>query len=265
MNSMKFTSSPWGFRKTPFEEQLKWLSSNGINYYCGQFFAEEPGLFDPDITDDEISRAIKLIDSYGMKCASFNVNGDFMVDNIEAEIFKCCGEINRAAAFSPQVLIVFAGWQNRSDNMIFKQVSSALKRVAAYAAKYGLRVALENHGGLTRTAEQINHILDGVNEPNIGINYDPANFLMYGEDPLESLKNLKHQVIFTHFKSLKYVDGKKEYCRISEGQIDYKPILEVLSQLNYDGFYAIEYEEPRDVFEGSCDDLNALKELLDVH
>ncbi len=262
MKEIKFTSSPWGFRETPLKEQCEWLKAHDIEYICGQFFDNMKGMFSPNISDEEIEQAKKLVSSYGLSYASFNGDGDFMVEkDVDKEVAICCERIDKAAKFEPKVIIVFAGWQSRNDDKVYEQVASALKRVSRHAAKYNFVVALENHGGLTRTSEQINRILDKVGEDNIGINYDPANFLMYGEDPLISLKNLKYPIVFTHFKSLKTVDGKKEYCRIGEGMIDYIPILEELSK-RYEGFYAIEYEEPSDVFEGSQDDLNTLKELL---
>ena len=262
IDKVRFTSSPWGFRETPFVEQYKWLKNAGINHICTAFSAEYPGLFDLDMTDEQTAAILKQTQDFGLKFASINGEGDFMVkEKVEDQIAFCCRTIDQAAVFSPQIIIVFAGWQDRDEPAVYEQVGASLKQVAQYAAKYNFTVALENHGGLTTTAEQINRILSIVNEPNIGINYDPANFLMYGVDPLEALKELKHPVVFTHFKSLKESDGKKTYCRLSEGRIDYLPILQELSK-SYNGFYAIEYEETADVFDGSADDLMALKELL---
>jgi sugar phosphate isomerase/epimerase len=262
-NLVRMTSSPWGFRNLLLKEHCQWLQKAGLKYICNQFDHELCGTLKPNISLEETAEAIKLFNSFSLKCASFNANGDFMVkENLDAQLKKCFDNIDKAAKFSPEIIIVFAGWQNRTDDKVYRQVSDCLKQVSAYCAKYNLTVALENHGGLTTTAEQINKILDDVNEPNIGLNYDPANFLMYGQDPLKSLIELKHPVVFTHFKSLKKTDGKKVYCRISEGEIDYRPILQYLNILNYKGFYAIEYEEPSDVFEGSDDDLKTLNELL---
>ncbi|OHB52697.1 MAG: hypothetical protein A2Y12_03305 [Planctomycetes bacterium GWF2_42_9] len=263
MNRINFTSSPWGFRNVFFEDQLKWLSSSGIGYYCGQFFAGASGLFDPDMTENEISVALKKAGKYDMKCASFNVNGDFMMPDFEAEIDKCCDEIDKAAKFLPKVLIVFAGWQKRKDEEVYQQVSFSLKHIARHAAKYNLTVALENHGGLTTTAEQVNRILDGANEPNIGLNYDPANFFMYGVDPFKALMEIKHPIVFTHFKSVKFDGNVKQYCRIKDGVIDFTPILKRLGEI-YTGFYAIEYEDTSDVFDGSIDDLDTLKKMLNI-
>ena len=263
MDRIMLTSSPWGFRLIPLVEQCKWLKNMGIEHICGQFFENMNGLFAPTITDQQITQSLLLVKKSALKYASFNANGDFSVENnVIDQIALSCNEIDKASKFDPKVIIVFAGWQDRDDGAVYEQVSNALKQVAKHAARYGLTVALENHGGLTATAAQINRILDKVDEPNIGINYDPANFLMYGADPLQSLQELKHPVVFTHFKSLKYIDAKKEYCRLSEGVIDYPPILKQLEAMHYSGFYALEYEDPSDVFDGSESDLKSLKKLL---
>lgn len=262
MEKIKFTSSPWGFRQTPLSEHCQWLKDHGLKYICGQFFVGNKGAFDPKLSDEGIAEALKLVKSFGLQYASFNSDGDFMVEKgVDEQIDICTRMIDRAVKFDPKIIIVFAGWQPRSDEKVYGQVSRALKQVARHAAKYHLPVALENHGGLTSTAEQINRILDGVEEPNIGVNYDPANFLMYGEDPFAALKKLKHPVVFTHFKSVKKTDGKKIYCRLSEGEIDYTPILKYLMK-SYKGFFAIEYEETADVFSGSADDLKVLKACI---
>jgi sugar phosphate isomerase/epimerase len=261
MKSIQFASSPWGFRETPIKEHCQWLRDHGIRYICGQF-APFKGMFNLSISDAEILDAMTVVKSYGLSYGSFNINGDFMVEKgIEDQIAESCQSIDVAAKFHPKVLIVFAGWQPRNDPAVYVQVGEALKQVAKHAAKYDLPVALENHGGLTATAEQINRILDQVNEPNIGNNYDPANFLMYDVDPLDALKKLKHPLYFTHFKSVKHVGGKKVYCRLGEGEIDYVPILEVLKK-TYKGIYGLEYEELSDVFAGSEEDFNTLKNFM---
>jgi sugar phosphate isomerase/epimerase len=257
----KITSSPWGFRMISLEKQCQWLVENHIDYICGQF-ADYPGMFRPGVTRDDLIQAGQIVKSYGLQYASFNVSGDFMVrDGLEKEIADCCRDMDLASTLSPRVIIVFAGWQDRSDAAVYDQVADALKQVARHAAKYDYIVALENHGGLTRTAEQINQILSKVNEPNIGLNYDPANFLMYDVDPYMVLDQLDCPIVFSHLKSVKYTDGKKVYCRLSEGMINYEPILRKLNEMPFN-FYSLEYEEPSDVFEGSLDDLSILQQCL---
>ncbi|MFA5864719.1 MAG: sugar phosphate isomerase/epimerase family protein [Phycisphaerae bacterium] len=262
MKETLLTSSPWGFRERPVADFCRWLKEHELQYICGHF-GNFPGAVNFSLDDRELDKVNAEVNSFGLQYASFNADGDFMMEKaVDDQVALCCRMIDRAVKFQPKVIIVFAGWQDRKDQSVYGQVSDCLKQVARHAARYHLTVALENHGGLTASAEQINRILDAVNEPNIGINYDPANFLMYGEDPLKSLLNLKHPLVFTHFKSVKRMNGKEVYCRLKEGEIDYLPILEILKK-EYRGFYAIEYEETSDVMSGSEDDLNSLKNLLD--
>lgn len=268
MESLRFASSPWGFRFTPIEVHCQWLRDHGMRYICGQFFQESfkdaSGLFPPDITQPQIDQALALVGRYGLKYATFNVTGDFMVrQGLDAEIALCCHQIDLAAKFKPEFIVVFAGWVDRNDAPVYTQVAQALKTVSRHARQYGIKIALENHGGLTTTAAQIDRILGAVDEPNLGVNYDPANFEMYGVDPLQALQQLHSKVVFTHFKSVKRrADGKKVYCRLREGYIDYRPIIAELRKRGYESFWTIEYEEPKDVFEGSADDLKDLRDLL---
>jgi len=243
------------------------LRDHGIGHFCGQFFGGSDGtpcgLLDPDLDTAGIARVREILLRHGLKIASFNADGDFMLEKgVGEQVDGYCRAMDKAAALKAQTMIAFAGWQARDDDAIYRQVAAALKQAARHAAGHKMTVALENHGGLTATAAQIDRLLDLVDEPNIGVNYDPANFLMYGTDPLQALQELRHPVIFTHLKSLKHVRGKKVYCRVKEGEIDYAPILAELRRRNYAGFWGLEYEETADVLAGSEDDLNALRPLI---
>lgn len=266
MKMLKWTSSPWGFRKTLLAEQCDWLEKMGIKYIsmqcqCGP---DMPGLLSPKITPAEASELRRKLGLLGLAVASVNGDGDYMVsDNVDAEIATTMHRLSIAAALGAKVLIVFAGWQPREDSAVYDQVAGVIKTVAQEAKKSGITVALENHGGLTATIEQCNRILAAVNEPNVGLNYDPANFLMYGQEPLDALKRIEHPVVFTHLKSLKATaGGKKEYCRLDDGVIDYTPIMEKLLA-EYDGFFGLEYEETADAFAGSEADYKHLCGIIE--
>lgn len=266
MKKLKWISSPWGFRKTPFDVQCDWMVKMGLKHICStcQCGPDMPGLLSPQITPAEAKVIREKLASQGLGVASFNGDGDYMVSqNIDAEIATTMHRLSIAAALGAKVLIIFAGWQPREDAAVYAQVASVIKTVAQEAKKSGITVALENHGGLTATIEQCNRILSAVNEPNVGLNYDPANFLMYGQEPLDALKRLEHPVVFTHLKSLKINGGgKKEYCRLDDGVIDYAPIMKKLLA-EYDGFYGLEYEETADVFDGSEADYKHLVKIIE--
>ncbi|MBC7330016.1 hypothetical protein H5T88_06610 [bacterium] len=72
-----------------------------------------------------------------------------------------------------------------------------------------------------------------------------------GEDPISALDDVLPFIRFTYFKSVKYQDHS------------YKKIFAKLLPV-YDGYIGLEYEEPSDVAEGTSDDLNYIKNLLNL-
>jgi sugar phosphate isomerase/epimerase len=156
-------------------------------------------------------------------------------------------------------LIVCQNWEETEES--FKKVVATLKDIGKLAQEYNLTVAVENHGGLMRPAAGCRKLLEEVGMENVKLNYDPANFLYFGEDPLDALDEVLPLTVFTHFKSVKYENGKPKYCRIKEGVIDYKEIFKRLLSV-YDGYLGLEYEEPSDVEQGTIDDFHTIKKIL---
>ena len=77
-------------------------------------------------------------------------------------------------------------------------VREMVRRVSDHAAKNKQSFALE-------TGQEPAHVLLGflkdVGRPNVGINFDPANMILYGTgDPIEALTVLGPQVISVHVK-----------------------------------------------------------------
>jgi len=100
-------------------------------------------------------------------------------------------------------------------------------------------------------------LVDAIEHPNFGVNYDPSNTFLTGEDPLELLRRVSHRVVTMHASDryLKYgtiEDLKKEeggavgYAkRLSHGEIgkgmnDYDAIFTELKRVSFDGWISIE-------------------------
>lgn len=80
----------------------------------------------------------------------------------------------------------------------YVEVREMVRRVADHAAKSGQSFALE-------TGQEPAHVLlsflKDVGRQNVGINFDPANMILYGTgDPIEALAVLGPQVISVHAK-----------------------------------------------------------------
>jgi sugar phosphate isomerase/epimerase len=100
-------------------------------------------------------------------------------------------------------------------------------------------------------------LVDSLNHPFFGVNYDPSNTYIAGEDPIELLKRVAHRVVTMHASDryLKYgtiedlrneEGGAEGYVkRLSHGEIgkglnDYDAIFSILKDAGFDGWISIE-------------------------
>ena len=77
-------------------------------------------------------------------------------------------------------------------------VREMVRRICDHAAKHGMTFALETG---QEPAHVLREFLHDVGRPNIGINFDPANMILYGTgDPIEALGILGPHVLSVHCK-----------------------------------------------------------------
>jgi sugar phosphate isomerase/epimerase len=77
-------------------------------------------------------------------------------------------------------------------------VRDLVRRVCDHAAKHNMSFALETG---QEPAKVLLEFIKDVDRPNLGINFDPANMILYGTgDPIEALEALHSYVISVHCK-----------------------------------------------------------------
>ncbi|MDQ6814820.1 MAG: sugar phosphate isomerase/epimerase, partial [Bacteroidota bacterium] len=99
--------------------------------------------------------------------------------------------------------------------------------------------------------------LNRIDHPNFGVNYDPSNTYLAGEDPIELLKKVSHRVVTMHASDRYLKEGTIEDLRkeeggalgyakrLSHGEIgkglnDYDAIFAELKRVGFDGWISIE-------------------------
>jgi len=100
-------------------------------------------------------------------------------------------------------------------------------------------------------------LVDKINHPFFGVNYDPSNTYLAGEDPLELLKRVVHRVVTMHASDRYLKEGTLEDLRNEEGGVvgyakrlshgeigkglnDYDAIFTLLKKQNFNGWISIE-------------------------
>lgn len=169
---------------------------------------------------------------------------------------------------APLVRLLSGGHRDDApDADTFRRLHAAFNEVGTHAEQCGVQIVIENHGGPTATGLRVARLMAGIESPAVGLNYDPANFLNQGTDPLMALRWTRQWVRYTHWKDVHWEDahgsdGGPAFCAFGDGEIRWRPILDLLLAGGYRGYFGIEYEEPRDVVAGTARSLANLRQLL---
>lgn len=140
-------------------------------------------------------------------------------------------------------------------------VVAALKEVAGYCKQNGQEFWFET--GQETPVVLLRTIAD-VGLPNLGVNLDPANLLMYGKaNPVDALDVIGAFVRGVHAKDGEYpTDGRRLGVEkpLGEGRVNFPAFLAKLNKLSYDGALTIEREihGPQQIA-----DIKAAKRLLE--
>ncbi len=132
--------------------------------------------------------------------------------------------------------------ENRSDPD-YIGVRDMVRRVCDYCAKNSQTFALETGQEPAQTLKEF--ILD-VERDNLGINFDPANMILYGSgEPIEALDVVKHWLTTVHCKDGVWPaeEGKLGTERpLGEGDVGMDKFVAKLKQIGYTGPLTIERE-----------------------
>ena len=134
-----------------------------------------------------------------------------------------------------------------------------------YAKEKGITLILENHykddfweyPEFAQKMDVFCQLVDRVQHPNFGVNYDPSNAFLAGEDPIELLSKVSHRVVTMHASDRFLKEGTIEDLRneeggsigyakrLSHGEIgkglnDYDAIFTELKRVGFDGWISIE-------------------------
>lgn len=146
-----------------------------------------------------------------------------------------------------------------------KYASESIQACLPYAKSLDVTLILENHykddfweyPEFAQKRELFTKLVDSIKDPNFGVNYDPSNAFLAGEDPLDLLYEVSEHVVTMHASDrfLKYgtiEDLKNEEsgvtgyaARLSHGEVgkglnDYDAIFTELKRVGFDNWISIE-------------------------
>ena len=136
-----------------------------------------------------------------------------------------------------------AGFIDHTDVEKYKVMCDRIKCLADIAAANGLMLLMETG---QETAEDLAGFMNDAAHPALGINFDPANMILYDKgDPIEALKVLASWIKHVHIKDADKTETTGQWgveMPWGDGQVGIDKFLDTLKSLGYDGTIAIERE-----------------------
>ncbi len=275
---MKFGVSSYSFQRL-YNENFTQLDAAKEAKQMGFDFFELAELIVPEGKDKleyakEFAKACKEI---GIALGNYTIGADFLnsvTGSIDGEIERLQSEIDVAAALGCTGVRhdATAGFrptsseQGKSFPNALPYLIQGYRAVTEYAAEFGIRTMIENHGTFCQESQRVEQIVSGVNHPNFGALIDIGNFLCADENPAYAVGRMACMAFHVHAKDFIVKSGNEpdpgecffqsrggNYLRgtiIGHGAVPVVQCLKVLKNNGYDGDIAIEYEGNEDVKEG---------------
>lgn len=183
------------------------------------------------------------------------------------EIEKQKGWIDMTYALGGTYCRVLSG-QRRPELSVeegVKLAADSIYECLPYAEERGITLILENHykddfweyPEFAQKMDVFCMLVDRIHHPKFGVNYDPSNTYLAGEDPLDLLKRVSKRVVTMHASDRYLKEGTIEDLRkeeggatgyakrLSHGEIgkglnDYDAIFTELKNVGFDSWISIE-------------------------
>ncbi len=213
---------------------------NGIALTC---LSIHQGFVTPDKEElknhiDHTNHCIELAYKMGIPCLRLNTG--------RWNTIKSFDDLMKNRGIEP----VLSGYTEEDG---YKWCVDGIQQCLAKAEACGVLLALENHCGLGSTPEGMLRLHDTVNSPWLGLLMDTGNFL---EDPYEKLEKIASKTSFVQAKT--YYGGGEWYTL----DLDYKRIIQILRNVNYQGYISIEFEGKEDPYSGVKKSVDLLRAAL---
>ncbi len=237
------------------------LGLDGLEYYSGMLELADPVQW-------PVAR--RQVEAAGMVIPMLCCSPDFSQPDPrlrQIEIEKEKTWIRMAATLGAKYCRVLSG-QRRPELTVAQGLDIVVANIEAClpeAEKCGVTLILENHykddfwayPEFAQKLEVFCALVDRLHHPHFGVNYDPSNAFLAGDDPLELLARVKHRVVTMHASDRYLLSGTLEDLRkeeggalgyakrlahgeIGKGLNDYDAIFSTLRGVGFDNWISIE-------------------------
>ncbi|GIX07497.1 MAG: L-xylulose 5-phosphate 3-epimerase [Candidatus Poribacteria bacterium] len=186
---------------------------------------------------DQIQATLDALKPYGHRVSSVQAS----LDVHDPEVAKQYGEIcERTRALGARLIFVSV----RAGELDRRTVYQRLRAVGDVCARYHCTVVMETHPDLITNGEVARQTMEGVNHPNIRVNWDTANVYYYNQnvDGIEEMKKCLEYIAAVHLKDTNGGYRTWYFPALGEGIVDFPQVFRLLNARGFYGPFTMELE-----------------------
>jgi len=247
---MKIGVMTSSFRK-PFMEAIEaaaTLEIKGLQIWATNITHYHPdmplGELDPDLTtDSERRELIQKLGNQGMEISALcgDLGRGFLDrSHLKEDIAKTKRMMEMAASMNVRVLTSHIGRvPDDRDDPQYHTAAEALEEIGAYGDELGVCFATETG---PESGAALADFLGKLRAQSLKANYDPANLVLRGFDPIRGVHDLQDFIVHTHAKDAINQGPEQGEVPVGEGVVPWGDYLRALRDIGYDGYLTIERE-----------------------
>lgn len=239
---MQIGYTTWGMPAVPVDRALSFLSEQGFDAVELTVLPNYTTAVDR-LDAEERRRIRKLFTGYGLAMPAVAAHRSLLDEDPGAHMenmgvlkqaVDLCAEWGDGRGM-PVLDTVLGGapedWEPRLD-FIFERV----RQLVDYAADRGVVIGMEAHvGSALDTAEKSIQLVESIDSPHLGLNFDISHFDVLGMPIEETVRLMAPYAVHTHVKDQRGKAPDYEFLVPGEGDFDFVAYLRAMHAAGYRG------------------------------
>ena len=221
-------------------------------------------------------------EEYGIEIVSYMTSGNFLAEDLGAEIDKMKAEADICCALGAKKMRHDACWavdEGITFESALPRIAEGYRAVTEYAQTLGIKTMVENHGRFIQHSSRVKAVIEAVDHENFGWLVDVGNFLCVDEDPVTAVPVGMPLAMHLHAKDFHMKPGAARAPKMGwfgtaggnhlrgaifgHGNIDLESVFKTVRESGYDEWVALEFEGIEDCLAAIPEGLNNLKSYLE--
>lgn len=238
-------SFEWGVQ---FAKELGYEYIEPMVHWGRELLSEARYFHSVSMLDDPF-RVRDAVEAAGLKLSALSSHSQLSKPEIAVEYLK------QAARFAKEcgapIINTHEGhkqtWTTEEEDFVL--IKYSIMEASKVASRRGIKIGLETHQTYSLVPDKYERILNLVDSPYIGANFDTGNAYLGGLDPVEQVERFKNRIIHMHAKDISVEQSNAERgkvmgtavgCACGDGVIDWEKIVAIIRPLPQDIVLSVE-------------------------